>query len=433
MVRARGRVGSTAEVGASGALLLVLAAACIAPAPPLSTEPSRRSPVERTPAAAPTRSADLVRVRLSRQEGAQALEVEGAAETPLRFERTAAGVRCTNTGEVAPRFDLTPRPGEAGLRLAGREHAGSLSVLPGEEGGLRVEALLPVEAYVAGVVPSELILWSAVESEIEAQAIAARSYALRSLAVREAAGQAAALWDDTRDQVYLGTPQPGSSPAQRRVHERLLRGLEASRGLVLWDEAGGPYDVRFHASCGGRTCSPASAFPRESRLDHRPVPCEPCHEIGAAERGWPDEDPRRRRVHWRWTAGSSQLDELARRVGVGREVVALRGVLTDADGRWQSVELVGDAGSTRLSIERLRAELDPALLKSGLILRTWPATGEPVEGGLYFEGLGRGHGAGLCQVGSHEYALRGWSAREILLHYLPGARLARLPESPPSR
>jgi hypothetical protein len=40
------------------------------------------------------------------------------------------------------------------------------------------------------------------------------------------------------------------------------------------------------------------------------------------------------------------------------------------------------------------------------------------------------HGAGLCQVGSHEYALRGWTAPTILGHYLPGAFLVDLPPAP---
>ncbi len=382
------------------------------------------------PAPAP-RAAGEVRVRLARQEGVASLEVSGAAGGPLRFERAGDAVRCVTTGEVAPRFALEALPGAPGLELGGRLHVGRVTVLTAQPGGLRAEVLLDLEDYVAGVVPSELILWSAVEAEIEAQAIAARSYALRSLEVREAQGAEAFLWDDTRDQVYLGRPSPGSSPAERRVHARLLRGLEASRGVVLRDELGAAYDVRFHASCGGTTCSPASAFPRESRLDHRPVPCAPCFEIGLEERTWPPDDPRRRRVHWRWTASEGRLSELARRLGVGRRVRALRGVLSDADGRWQSVEVVGDASSARVSIERLRGELDPAALKSGRLLRVWPPVGEPVEGGVFFEGLGRGHGAGLCQVGSHEYALRGWSAREILAHYLPGSRLARLPEPAP--
>ena len=49
---------------------------------------------------------------------------------------------------------------------------------------------------------------------------------------------------------------------------------------------------------------------------------------------------------------------------------------------------------------------------------------------MHFEGLGRGHGAGLCQVGSHELAVAGWSARQILAHYLPRSRVVLLEGRP---
>jgi len=402
--------------------------ACVAPPPPLArdTTPTPRA-ARAEPASAPLAPGRL-RVRLARAEGVQALEIGDAAGGAQRFERQGTEVLCLTTGKLAPRHELRARRNSDGLQLDGRTYPGALWVQPDDGGGLRVESHVALEDYVAGVVPSELILWSAKESEIEAQAIAARSYALRSLAVRQASGQSAFLWDDTRDQVYLGRYTAGSSQGEQRVDARLQRGLANSRGKVLVDEASGAsYDVRFHAACGGTTCSPAEAFPNESKQRHRPVPCEPCLTIGADERTWPAGDRRRRRVHWRWTANQGLLDELARRLGVGANVRTLRAARSDANGRWESIEVVGDSGGTRVSIERLRGELDPAALKSGRILHTWPGLGEPIEAGMFFEGLGRGHGAGLCQTGSHEYALRGWSARQILGHYLPGARIAQLP------
>ncbi len=106
---------------------------------------------------------------------------------------------------------------------------------------------------------------------------------------------------------------------------------------------------------------------------------------------------------------------------------------SDDHGRWRTVRLTGTRESRDISLARLRAELDPARLKSGHILRTWPAPGHALSGGLMFEGLGRGHGAGLCQVGSHELANAGWSAAAILLHYLPAAQLSRSHLSAPTR
>jgi hypothetical protein len=43
--------------------------------------------------------------------------------------------------------------------------------------------------------------------------------------------------------------------------------------------------------------------------------------------------------------------------------------------------------------------------------------------GFVFRGSGFGHGLGLCQEGAHVMARRGMSARQIVAHYLPGAKL----------
>lgn len=43
-----------------------------------------------------------------------------------------------------------------------------------------------------------------------------------------------------------------------------------------------------------------------------------------------------------------------------------------------------------------------------------------------FHGAGWGHGVGLCQIGAATMAMRGFTADEILGHYFPGTRLARL-------
>ncbi|MCB9915695.1 MAG: SpoIID/LytB domain-containing protein [Planctomycetes bacterium] len=414
----------------SRVVALALVAACVAPPPPLAPDRRRASEALEAPplrrveerAVTPDWRVDEVRVRLASQERRAEVRVSGTPLGVLEFRREGDAVRSSG-GRLAPRFELEPLPGGEGLGVAGRLYPGRLVVEPHGASGLRVTNVVGVEAYVAGVVPAELVLWSAEPAEIEAQAIAARSYALRSYAERRAQTRDAFLWDDTRDQVYVGRFDAGPSAGARRVQARLDAALAASRGRVLLDDAGELFDVRFHASCGGHTTTPARAFPQESTVTRGAVACPPCEAIGRAERALPESDTRTRRVHWSWTASRAELDRLASRLGVGRRLVALRVAARDDYGRWLEVEVVGDGGRRTVDATRLRAELDPAKLKSGLVLRTWPPLGEPTTGGLLFEGLGRGHGAGLCQVGSHELALQGWSARRILNHYLAGAHL----------
>ena len=386
--------------------------------------------VDPTPreASAPSRlplTTGAVQVRISSQDRRETLRLTGTALGEIEFERVGDQIR-SSLGASSTRFVVESRPGGGGVGLAGRIYPGELVVELHGAGGLRAFNRVALEDYVAGVVPAELVLWSAAPAEIEAQAIAARTYALRSIADRASRGGSAFLWDDTRDQVYGGRFQAGSSAAARSVEARLFDAVGRTRGLVLRGELGELYDIRFHASCGGHTTSPAAAFPLESTLHHEPVRCEPCLALGAEERTWSADDSRSREVHWIWTAEPRALGNLARSLGIGSNVRGYSAPEIDTHGRWHSVEIVGDVGRKRCDLTRLRRELGATHLKSGKLLRTWPAADEEVLRGLYFEGLGRGHGAGLCQTGSHEYATRGWTARAILAHYLPHSVLDRL-------
>jgi stage II sporulation protein D len=117
------------------------------------------------------------------------------------------------------------------------------------------------------------------------------------------------------------------------------------------------------------------------------------------------------------------LDALALRWSLGAHVERLAPSATDAAGRWVTVEIRGAAGSKRVSFEELRRALGEGELASSRIDRTVPAAGDAITDGVRFEGRGRGHGVGLCQIGMRGYARAGWSAEQILAHYYPGAKL----------
>ena len=59
-------------------------------------------------------------------------------------------------------------------------------------------------------------------------------------------------------------------------------------------------------------------------------------------------------------------------------------------------------------------------------MSSWPHAGDPIEGGLQLEGLGHGHGVGLCQEGARDAAQLGWDARRILAWAYPGTELRDL-------
>lgn len=194
-------------------------------------------------------------------------------------------------------------------------------------------------------------------------------------------------------------------------------------------------DARFHASCGGHGAAFADVFPLEAPAWARPgvgaAACEPCARIGAQEEGQlgapePGRSGARGKVRWTLTLKAEELARLATEFGLGTRLVSLRPARVDAHGRWLECELNGDTASKRVELGELRRRLGHGNLLSGRIVRTWPRLGDALEGGLFLEGLGRGHGVGLCQIGARELAAAGWSSADILLQHYPEARPMRL-------
>ncbi|NDF15586.1 hypothetical protein EB061_09740 [bacterium] len=64
--------------------------------------------------------------------------------------------------------------------------------------------------------------------------------------------------------------------------------------------------------------------------------------------------------------------------------------------------------------------IDPAKLKSTWFKLTTRGRS------LWFEGKGAGHGVGLCQWGAKAMGEKGFTRDEILLHYYPGVKIARV-------
>lgn len=350
----------------------------------------------------------LVPVRLVNLERSGRVELDRGSGAPVEVYRSQNGVVRADARQLLRSIEIDPAPGSRGVRVDGRLHTGSVRVLPHPDRGLRVEALLDMEDYVAGVVAAELALWSAPPAQLEAQAIAARSYALARL--DERAGEPF-LWDGVEDQAYRGRFEPDAASAKRGLEARLDSAVQRTRGQVLW-AADGVLPARYHARCGGRTSTVEAVFGKPGP-GHAPASCPTCSADLSADSG----------NAWEFTATRAELDGLSRRLGVGAPLRSLQPSATDRGGRWLSVQVTGPLGTKRIDANQLRRELGWDRLRSAWIESTWPGSGLPTSGGLAFRGRGHGHGVGLCQVGARGLAERGWTAHQILGHYYPTATL----------
>jgi stage II sporulation protein D len=162
---------------------------------------------------------------------------------PLPAGKLTLGPDLTVNGQVLV-SPLTFTAGHAPLELGATPYRGKF-VVTSLNSQLEVVNELSLEAYLRGVVPSEMPAnWPA--QALEAQAVAARTYALASLTNVVTAGTFD-LYSDQRSQVYGGieAETPATSAAvTATAHEAVL-----SDGKVA--------TTYFFSSSGGRTASAA--------------------------------------------------------------------------------------------------------------------------------------------------------------------------------
>lgn len=273
-------------------------------------------------------------------------------------------------------------PGDAPIRAGDMEVRGDVVVRLYRD-SLQLINVIPLEDYLAAVLGSEMPVSFPIEA-LKAQAVASRTYALQKKL--EAYGSAFYMGSSVLHQVYGGVNSEDS---------RTRAAVEATRGEVLTYELA-PIEAYFHASCGGRTESGQAALQRD--LPYlQAVDC-PCGKLPAS----------------RWTATVSD-QELREALEGSPEGLRIAGRTAT-----HRVKRVTTTSGASLDGARFRERLGYTKLKS-LDFEV-----ERTSHGYQFTGRGYGHGAGLCQWGSKVLAEGGWSYKDILAHYYPGAELQQL-------
>lgn len=263
-----------------------------------------------------------------------------------------------------------------------------------------------LEQYVAGVLDSEMnSKWSL--QTLMAQAIAARTYAIYQM--REASTTRFRglqppfdLASTVKDQVYEG--------AHHETY-RAEKVIAATRGQVLTYE-GRPIKAFYHSTCGGHTETPDRVWGVHLPYLHS-VQCEYC-------RASP-------RYNWVYAIPGAELERKLRVLGLLRgNLLSLQVVSRNGLGRAAMVEVRGSGGTMLLAATRLRDVIGTLNVRS----TDFNIARNPV-GGLHgadfvFMGHGSGHGVGMCQWGAKTMGDMGYSHSQILSHYYPDARIAKI-------
>ena len=284
--------------------------------------------------------AGVSRVRVLLAQGKRRLGV--ASEAPFRVRDStgqvwelAAGeqrfgpglqLRTANAQRRRPLpGPLTFLPGTSPLRLDGRPYRGQFEVSVGN-GALRAVNSVPLEAYLFGVVPSEMPHdW--LPEALKAQAVAARSYAL---AVRRT-GSWFDLYPDTRSQVYRGIA--GEWPSSTAA-------VQETAGEVV-TYAGRVVKTYFFSSSGGRTASAPEVWPSSPPFPYLISVDDPYDTISP---------------HHRWGPLFFAPRRLARALGSRGRLLDVR-LTTGPSGRVESVTVVGSQGESTTTGSDVRRAL----------------------------------------------------------------------------
>ena len=337
------------------------------------------------------------------------------------WQVVAAGTRLVLTnpsGWSSPPLEaitLAPVDRAAAVRVNGKSYRGLAEVLR-DRTGLTVVNRLGLEAYLLGVVSAEMGRRSSTEeAALRAQAVVSRTYALRNLGRWRAQGFD--LYATVADQVYGGV---GAETAEGRAAVASTRGrVITHRGVLI--------DALYYSTCGGRTADGYEVFRAAVRPYLRSLPDEA--PSGAV---YCSISPRYR---WReeWTGETLRatlqrnLGETGVTAGQVSQVTDVRITKRTSSGRVDQLAFGIDRSEVRVNGTAIRRVLRPAngqLLKSSAFSLGVTGAGAGVSR-LTADGMGAGHGVGLCQWGAVGRARAGQGFEQILAAYYPGTKLER--------
>lgn len=312
---------------------------------------------------------------------------------------------------------IRPRDSAGTVRIEGRDYRGEVVVSPVAAGLLAVN-LVPLEAYVAGVVNAEMGSRPAGDLEaVYAQAVISRTVAVRALGRHRSRGYD--VLSTVADQAYGGV---GSETQMGWDAVRATRGQVVTFG-------GSVIEAFFHSTCGGRTAAVEESFsgvpqPYLVSINDR----DPAGQAYCAlsprfrwQEEWTGEQLARALAE---TRGATGLDPA---IAEGLSAIDIGG--RTPSGRVAEV-LVSGAGRVHpiAGQNPIRQALRPL---AGGILRSTRFTIQLTRSGerlarVVITGGGNGHGVGMCQWGAVGRARAGASYREILSAYFPGTEITRL-------
>lgn len=343
-----------------------------------------------------------------------------------------------------------------------------------EEGKITAINILPVEDYLISVISSEMKATSSLEF-LKAHAVISRSWLYaqmekrRMLTDKDTTGGFFSFiktdtefirWYDREDHTIFDVCADDHCQRYQGItkatKEEVVEAVRATQGQVLMTKDGKICDARFSKCCGGATeeyeyCWEDKHYPYlESTRDTAKEKGNPLPDLtieAEAER-WIRTSPpsfcktRNKRIlsqilnnydqettdfyRWKVHYTQSELAELIRtrsKIDFG-DIIDLVPVERGKSGRISQLKIVGSKKTLCIGKElEIRRTLSPNHLFSSAFVVDKEDFRHGIPQSFTLTGAGWGHGVGLCQIGAAVMGEKGYTYKEILLHYYKGAEI----------
>nr|MDK2851627.1 stage sporulation protein [Candidatus Cloacimonadota bacterium] len=287
-------------------------------------------------------------------------------------------------------------------------------------GKLVLNHVVPLEEYIAGVIPNEIGNDCPMEA-LKAQAVAARSHAVSLLLYNRHQNDGYDLCNSTHCQVYKG----------KYLRNDEINQAVSATALEIMTVEDRVADATYHSSCGGKTDSSHAIWNGKDIPHLSGSICIPeaknfdlTSESGAAR--WIDSPLdtsgmsswERGSLNWQKNISSS---ELAKNLGVS-SIRSIRIVKRGKSGRITSMLI----NNTHRIDGEYRVRQAFGMLPSSFFYFAGQAGKNIIYPGkmITLKGRGSGHGVGMCQVGALRMSRNGKNYTEILQTYYPNIRLS---------
>ncbi|MFZ2937915.1 MAG: SpoIID/LytB domain-containing protein [Candidatus Omnitrophota bacterium] len=250
---------------------------------------------------------------------------------------------------------------------------------------------IELQDYIKGILYHEASHYWPLEA-LKAQAVVCRTYALYQK--QQSLSKDFDVTGDVYSQVY------GGKTSERF---RTNKAVEETSGIVLMYK-GKIFPAYFHATCAGHTEDASQLWNIDIPV-LKGVVCDFCRES----------------PHFSWHEVLS-LDEIEKKLkGSAYKLDNLIGIVIvnrNKSGRVASLKLITKKKDKIISAKDFRNIIGPNSIRSTNFNITI------VDRDAVFEGIGWGHGVGLCQWGAYFMAKNGTRYEEILKYYYPESEIA---------